>query len=50
MMKKKIICLLSDEDNLLDDNLEDNSLISENKIDEIAEANASLVYNGLRSF
>ena len=34
--------LLSDEDNLLDDNLEDNSLISENKIDEIAEANASL--------
>ena len=34
--------LLSDEDNLLDDSLEDNSLISENKIDEIAEANASL--------
>ena len=42
MMKKKIDLLLSDEDNLLDDSLEDNSLISENKIDEIAEANASL--------
>ena len=33
MMKKKIDLLLSDEDNLLDDSLEDNSLISENKID-----------------
>ena len=32
MMKKKIF-VLSDEDNLLDDSLEDNSLISENKID-----------------
>ena len=40
--EEKDSLLLSDEDNLLDDNLEDNSLISENKIDEIAEANASL--------
>ena len=40
--EEKDSLLLSDEDNLLDDSLEDNSLISENKIDEIAEANASL--------
>ena len=40
--EEKNSLLLSDEDNLLDDSLEDNSLISENKIDEIAEANASL--------
>ena len=40
--EEKDSLLLSDEDNLLDDSLEDNSLISENKINEIAEANASL--------
>ena len=35
--------LLSDEDNLLDESsLENNSLLSENKVDETAEANASL--------
>ena len=31
--EEKDSLLLSDEDNLLDDSLEDNSLISENKID-----------------